>query len=145
MNFRKYGEKPLTFYSGNVTFKYSYFNQEILNPNWKLMSYKVLLTYSKGFPGGLVVKDPLVNAGDTGSIPGLERFPWGGDGYPLQYSCWEIPRTEKPDGLQSMGLQRVGHNLVTKQIAYSMSQPFLSVRFRLCPGSLFAPHSVFSL
>ena len=91
MNFRKYGEKPLTFYSGNVTFKYSYFNQEILNPSWKLMSYKVLLTYSKGFPGGLVVKDPLVNAGDTGSIPGLERFPWGGDGYPLQYSCLRNP------------------------------------------------------
>ena len=23
---------------------------------------------------------------------------------------WRIPRTEKPDGLQSMGSQRVGHN-----------------------------------
>ena len=28
---------------------------------------------------------------------------------------WEIPWTEEPDGLQSMGSQRVGHNLVTKQ------------------------------
>ena len=27
---------------------------------------------------------------------------------------WEIPWTEEPGGLQSMGLQRVGHNLVTK-------------------------------
>ena len=27
---------------------------------------------------------------------------------------WEISWTEKPGGLQSMGLQRVGHNLVTK-------------------------------
>ena len=26
----------------------------------------------------------------------------------------EIPRTEEPGGLQFMGLQRVGHNLVTK-------------------------------
>ena len=27
----------------------------------------------------------------------------------------EIPWTEEPGGLQSMGLQRVGHNLATKQ------------------------------
>ena len=24
--------------------------------------------------------------------------------------AWEIPRTEEPDALQSMGLQRVGHD-----------------------------------
>ena len=29
--------------------------------------------------------------------------------------AWEIPWTEEPGGLQSMGLQRVGHNLLTKQ------------------------------
>ena len=29
--------------------------------------------------------------------------------------AWEIPWTEEPGGLQSMGLQRVGHNLATKQ------------------------------
>ena len=29
--------------------------------------------------------------------------------------AWEIPWTEEPGGLQSMGLQRVGHNLVSKQ------------------------------
>ena len=28
---------------------------------------------------------------------------------------WRIPWTEEPGGLQSMGLQRVGHNLVTEQ------------------------------
>ena len=28
--------------------------------------------------------------------------------------AWEIPRTEEPGGLQSMGLQRVGHDLVIK-------------------------------
>ena len=27
---------------------------------------------------------------------------------------WEIPWTEEPGGLQSMGSQRVGHNRVTK-------------------------------
>ena len=29
--------------------------------------------------------------------------------------AWEIPWTEEPDGLQPVGLQRPGHNLVTEQ------------------------------
>ena len=29
--------------------------------------------------------------------------------------AWRIPWTEEPGGLQSMGSQRVGHNLVTEQ------------------------------
>ena len=40
----------------------------------------------------LVVKNLPVNAGyvrDAGSIPGLGRFPGGGDGNPLQYSYLE--------------------------------------------------------
>ena len=39
-----------------------------------------------------VVKDPPANAGDVGdmgSIPGWGRFPGGGHGNPLQYSCLE--------------------------------------------------------
>ena len=28
--------------------------------------------------------------------------------------AWKIPWTEEPGGLQSMGLQRVGHNLSTE-------------------------------
>ena len=42
----------------------------------------------------LVVKKPPANAGDTrdaGLIPGLGRFPGGGHGNPLQYSCLENP------------------------------------------------------
>ena len=31
--------------------------------------------------------------------------------------AWRIPRTEKPGGLYSVGSQRLGHSLVTKQIA----------------------------
>ena len=33
-----------------------------------------------------------------------------GNGTPLQYSCLEIPWTEEPARLQSMGLLRVGHD-----------------------------------
>ena len=29
------------------------------------------------------------DAGDVGSIPGLERSLGGGNGYPQQYACWE--------------------------------------------------------
>ena len=29
--------------------------------------------------------------------------------------AWEVPWTEEPGGLQSMGSQRVEHNLATKQ------------------------------
>ena len=39
----------------------------------------------------LVVKNPTANADvrDEGLIPGLGRFPEGGHGNPLQYSCLE--------------------------------------------------------
>ena len=40
-----------------------------------------------GFLGGSMVKNPAANAGDTGSIPGSERFLGEGNGNPLQYSC----------------------------------------------------------
>ena len=40
-----------------------------------------------GFPGGTVVKNLPANAGDVGSIPGLERFPGRGNGNSSQYSC----------------------------------------------------------
>ena len=36
-----------------------------------------------------MVKNPPANTGDTGSIPGLGRFPGEGNGNPLQYSCLE--------------------------------------------------------
>ena len=39
------------------------------------------------FIGGSVVKNPPVNAGDTRSIPELERSPGEGNCNPLQYSC----------------------------------------------------------
>ena len=43
----------------------------------------------KGFPGGSASKESAYNAGDLGSIPGLERSPGEGKGYPLKYSDLE--------------------------------------------------------
>ena len=42
-----------------------------------------------GFPGSSDGKESACNAGNMGSIPGLERFPEEGQGNPLQYSCLE--------------------------------------------------------
>ena len=38
-----------------------------------------------------MVKNLPANVGDVGLIPGLGRFPGGGQGNPLQYSCLENP------------------------------------------------------
>ena len=46
----------------------------------------------------LEVKNPPANAGsvrDLGLIPGWGRFPGGGHGNPLQYSCLEIPHGQR--------------------------------------------------
>ena len=43
-------------------------------------------------PGGSTDKESACNVGDLGSILGLERFPGGGNSYPLQCSCWTIPK-----------------------------------------------------
>ena len=45
-----------------------------------------LIPYSRS-PSDSVVKNLPANAGDPGSIPGLERSPAGGNGNPFQYSC----------------------------------------------------------
>ena len=54
-----------------------------------------------------MTKNLLANAGEVravGSISGLGGSPGGGNGNLL---AWEIPWTEDPGGLQSMGLRRV--------------------------------------
>ena len=69
------------------------------------------------FPGGLVVKNPLVNAGDivdSGSIPGSKRAPGEENGNPLQHFCLGNP-TDRGAGLQYMESQESDHDSVTKQ------------------------------
>ena len=60
---------------------------------------------------GSAVKNLPSKAGDEGGkglIPGSGRSPGGGNGNQLEY--W----TEEPGGLQSMGSQRVKHDLATE-------------------------------
>ena len=49
---------------------------------------------------------------------------------------WEIPWTEEPGGLQSMGLQRVGHSLVTKHQQFNLAGISASHSDNQSPGTL---------
>ena len=74
------------------------------------MGFWVALLTLTGFPGGSNGKESACNVGDVGLIPGSGRSPGKGNVYPLQYSCLENSMDGEPGGLQSMGLQRVGHD-----------------------------------
>ena len=60
--------------------------------------------------GGSVGKESTWNAEDLGLIPESGRSLGSGNDNPLQYSCLEIPWTEAPGRLQSIGLKRVRHD-----------------------------------
>ena len=96
----------------------------LLRPGWHLCGGHVVSVIwhvsgsGSSFLGGSVVKNPHVNTGDArdiGLIPGLGRSSGEGNGNSLQYSCLEIPWTEEPGRLQSMGSQRVRPHWLTKQ------------------------------
>ena len=70
--------------------------------SWVILLHLRLGSEPSGFPGGSVVKNLRANAGDAGSIPesgrsGKEKAT------PSSILVWEIPWTEKPGGLQSIG------------------------------------------
>jgi len=62
------------------------------------------------FPGGSDGKQSACKVEDPSLIPGLGRSPGEGNGNPLQYSCLENSMDRGPEGLQSMGSQRVGYD-----------------------------------
>ena len=59
--------------------------------NWRIIALQccVYNVFTMGFSGGLASKESTCNSGNMGSIPGLERSPGEGTGYPLQYSGLE--------------------------------------------------------
>ena len=63
-----------------------------------------------------MVKNPPAYIGDVGSIPVSGRSPRGGNATHSSILAWEIPWTEEPDRLQSMGVKKDphGHDLATK-------------------------------
>ena len=69
------------------------------------------LTYDESWlPGGSQVKNLSPSAGGTrlaGSILGLGRPHGGGNGTPLQYSCWKNPRDTKAWGATVHGVAKI--------------------------------------
>ena len=65
---------------------------------------------SRGFPGGSDGKESACNAGDLCLIPGWEDPLEEGMAIYSSILAWRIPWTKEPDRLQSIGLQRVGHD-----------------------------------
>ena len=57
----------------------------------RFLQHKSTLPHTSSwfFHGGSDSKESTCNAGDLGSVPGSGRFPGGGNGNPLQYSCLE--------------------------------------------------------
>ena len=66
-------------------------------------------------PQWLRSRESVCSAEDKGLIPGSKRFPEGGIGNPANTCLGEIPWTEEPGGLQSMGCKKVRRDLVSKQ------------------------------
>ena len=54
-------------------------------------------------PGGSDGKESTCNAGNLGSIPGLERSPAEGKGYPLQYCGLENSMDRIAQGVTKTG------------------------------------------
>ena len=75
----------------------------------------VYYNYSGASLVAQMVRNSPANAETVGSIPRLGRSPGEGNGNPLQYACLGNSMDRGAWWLQSMGLQRVGHELVTKQ------------------------------
>ena len=65
-------------------------------------------------PGGSDGKKSACSAEAPGSISGLGRSSGEGNGNPLQYYCLENSMDRRAWQLQSVELQRVGHDVATK-------------------------------
>ena len=74
------------------------------------MGFVVWCQYVLGFPGDSDSKESACNAGDLGLIPGWGRSLEEGMATHSSILAWRIPWTEEPVGLQTLGLQRVGHD-----------------------------------
>ena len=78
------------------------------------MLYYFIYLFMRGFPGSSVSQESAYNAGDRGSVPGLERSPGGGNGNLLQYPCLENLMERGARQVTVHGVTRVGHNLATE-------------------------------
>ena len=85
-----------------------------------------------------MVNKPSASAGDVrdaGLIPGSGGSPGGGRDNPLQYSCLGNPMDRGAWQVQSLGLQRVGHDVNDLTCMHTHS-PYVWIMFYLSCQSL---------
>ena len=70
-----------------------------------------MISSYRGPPHWLSSKESAYKAGEAGLIPGAGRSPEEEMATYSSILAWEIPWTEEPGRIQSMGSQRVGHDL----------------------------------
>ena len=83
----------------------------LLNP----LFYVIYLSPQASQVGGSVVKNLPANSGDTRDVDSIPGSGWSQMTTYSSILAWEIPWTEEPGRLQSMGSQRIEHDLATKQ------------------------------
>ena len=105
---------------------------------WSLSSHLSLfqphIHASEGFPDGSVVKNLL--AMQESWVPSLGQEDPLKEEMATHFSilAWKTPWTEDPGGLQSIGLQRVGQDWVTKHGIERWPQRFVQGKYTLiCP------------
>ena len=85
----------------------------MMTSNYLILCHLLLLLLSI-FPSIRIFSCNVANAGylrDTGSMPGSKDPLEEGIATHSSILSWRILWAEEPDGLQSMGLQKVGHDL----------------------------------
>ena len=80
---------------------------------WSFKSELTAPTKILGFPHSSVGEESTCNAGDPGSILGLEKSPGAGNGNPLQYPCLENPMDRGAWWATVYGVTRVRHDWET--------------------------------
>ena len=75
-----------------------------------------------GFPSGSVVKNPPTVQETWVQSLGQEELLEKEMATHSSILAWGIPWTEEPGGLQSVGLQRVGHDLAIKPSFFNYRQ-----------------------
>ena len=76
----------------------------------------------RAFQVAILLKNLHASEGDTGLIHRSGGALGGENDDRLQYLAREIPRTEEPSGLQSMGSQRFGHTFMSCPIHWESNR-----------------------
>ena len=95
------------------SFEFGSSNVYKMIPSTQMFKYKfrfvtILLLFTLGFPHGSDSKESACSAGDWDWIPGSERSPEKGNGYPLWYSCLE-------NSMDSGAWQAIVHKVTKSQ------------------------------